>query len=87
MIREFQINDIDQVMSIWLASNLDSHSFVHGDYWTSNAVFVREQLLKAEIYVFEEQNNQVIVTDILYDDYRNSKEYKKAQVRMYDMNN
>ena len=27
--------------------------------------------------VFEEQNNQVIVTDILYDDYRNSKEYKK----------
>lgn len=42
--------------------------------------------LQQEI-VFEEQNNQVIVTDILYDDYRNSKEYKKAQVRMYDMNN
>lgn len=42
--------------------------------------------LQQEI-VFEEQNNQVIVTDILYDDYRNSKEYKKVQVRMYDMNN
>ena len=42
--------------------------------------------LQQEI-VFEEQNNQVIVTDILYDDYRNSKEYKKAQVRMYDINN
>ena len=36
---------------------------------------------------FEEQNNQVTVTDILYDEYRNSKEYKKAQIRMYDMNN
>lgn len=42
--------------------------------------------LKQKI-IFEEQNNQVIVTDILYDDYRNSKQYKKAQIRMYDMNN
>lgn len=56
MIREFQINDIDKVMEIWLASNLDAHSFVEADYWISNVAFVREQLLQAEIYVFEEQN-------------------------------
>ncbi len=56
MIRKFQINDIDKVMEIWLASNLDAHSFVKSDYWISNAESVREQLLEAEIYIFEQKN-------------------------------
>lgn len=42
-------------MKIWLEGNLDAHRFVKSDYWISNADSVKEQLLQAEIYVYEQQ--------------------------------
>ena len=53
MIRKFQNTDIEQVMKIWLCGNEDAHSFIPKDYWKSNYSMVQEQLLQAEVYVYE----------------------------------
>lgn len=59
MIRNFQMEDINQVMKIWLDSNIDAHSFIKREYWISNAPDVKKQLLHAEIYVYEQESKIV----------------------------
>lgn len=51
MIRKFQKTDIEQVMKIWLNSNIEAHSFVPEKYWKSNFDMVKEQLPQADVYV------------------------------------
>lgn len=51
MIRKFQETDIEQVMEIWLNSNIEAHSFVPEKYWRSNFDMVKEQLPQADVYV------------------------------------
>lgn len=53
MIRNFQPQDLDRVMQLWLEGNLDAHGFIPADYWTSNAPVVRRLLVQAEITVCE----------------------------------
>ncbi len=55
MIRKFETRDTEQVMQIWLTANLDAHDFVPKEYWTAQYPFVQEQLLQAEIYVYEQE--------------------------------
>ena len=58
MIRSFENKDLDQVMSIWLQVNMESHSFIEADYWKNNYEMVREMIPKAEVLVSEE-NGQI----------------------------
>ena len=58
MIRRFENKDLDQVMSIWLQVNMESHSFIEADYWKNNYEMVREIIPKAEVFVSEE-NGQI----------------------------
>ena len=58
MIRSFDNKDLDQVMSIWLQVNMESHSFTEADYWKNNYEMVREMIPKAEVFVSEE-NGQI----------------------------
>lgn len=53
MIRKFQKGDTRQVMQIWLKGNIDAHPFIPKEYWESNFEMVQEQLVEAEVYVFE----------------------------------
>lgn len=53
MIRKFQKADTEQVMKIWLHGNLDAHPFIPKEYWESNFDMVQEQMLQAEVYVYE----------------------------------
>lgn len=53
-IREFCINDLDDVMNIWLKSNIEVHYFISENYWKDNFDFVRKEIEKSEIYVCEE---------------------------------
>ena len=53
MIRKLQKADTDQVMQIWLNGNVEAHPFVPKDYWVSNYEMVREQLLEADVFVYE----------------------------------
>ena len=53
MIRKCLREDAGQVMKIWLDSNMEAHKFIPGEYWLSNYSMVQEQLLQAEIYIYE----------------------------------
>lgn len=54
MIRKFEEKDSDRVMQIWLSGNIEAHDFVPKDYWLENYQSVKEQLLQADVYVYEQ---------------------------------
>lgn len=53
-------SDLSAVMKIWLDTNIKSHNFVSKEYWTSNYEMVKEILPKSEIYVYEEEDTNLI---------------------------
>ena len=58
LIRELRKTDIDRVGDIWLDTNLKTHYFISAQYWKSNFELVKELMLQAEVYVYE--NDQKI---------------------------
>ena len=54
MIRKLLESDIDKVMSIWLNANLDAHPFIDKNYWFSNLEMVKDMIIKAEVYVYDD---------------------------------
>ena len=46
------VDDIEDIMRIWLDENIKAHKFISKEYWESNYNFVKESLPKAEIYVY-----------------------------------
>ena len=54
MIRKLLNGDIDRVADIWLKTNLKAHYFIPEQYWTSNYELVKEMMLQAEVYVYED---------------------------------
>lgn len=54
MIRKLQKVDINRVADIWLKTNLKAHFFIPEQYWISNYEFVKEMLLQAEVYVYDD---------------------------------
>lgn len=53
MIRKYEGSDKEQVMQLWLNTNLQAHNFINKDYWKENYKNVAEMLEAAEIYVME----------------------------------
>lgn len=53
MIRKLQKTDINRVADIWLDTNLKAHDFIPAKYWKNNFQLVKEMLLQAEVYVYE----------------------------------
>lgn len=53
MIRKFAMSDIDDVMDIWLKTNISTHDFIDSGYWESNYDSVKEAIQDAEIYVYD----------------------------------
>lgn len=53
MVRKFKPSDLEQVMKIWLETNIAAHDFVPEKYWRDNFDAVKEALPKAEVYVYE----------------------------------
>lgn len=53
MVRRFMPSDLEQVMKIWLETNIAAHDFVPEKYWKGNFNAVKEALPKAEVYVYE----------------------------------
>ena len=54
MIRKLALEDLEEVMSIWLQTNLETHDFIEANYWRDNFDVVKEVLPQAEVYVDEE---------------------------------
>ena len=55
MVRKLQKTDIDRVAYIWLDTNLKAHYFISAQYWKDNFELVKEMLLQAEVYVYEDE--------------------------------
>ena len=55
MIRELRKADIDKAAAIWLDTNRKAHAFIPAQYWESNFEFVKEALMQAEVYVYEDE--------------------------------
>ena len=54
MIEPFDPSKLDQVMTIWLETNIDAHPFVPASFWKDNFEFVKGALSDADILVYEE---------------------------------
>lgn len=68
MIRKYITEDLEQLISLWLQSYIEAHSFIDAKYWESNMKYMYEVLPKATIWVYVE--NQVILGFIgLVDSY------------------
>lgn len=59
MIRIYQQSDQEQVMSIWLNTNLQAHSFISANYWRQNFEAVRDYYLSAS-HTFVDEKDGVI---------------------------
>ncbi len=55
MIRELRKADINKVANIWLDTNITAHYFIPVQYWKSNFELVKELLLQATVYVYEDK--------------------------------
>ena len=55
MIRELRKVDINKVAAIWLDTNIKTHYFISAQYWKSNFELVKELLLQATVYVYEDK--------------------------------
>ena len=60
MVRAFQPADLDSVCALWLAANLQAHSFIPTEYWKANQALVRELLPQAEVYVYEKMRDAAL---------------------------
>lgn len=55
MIRKLKAEDTDNVMKIWLNTNIEAHSFIPEEYWKNNFDAVKSVLPCAEVYVYEDK--------------------------------
>lgn len=56
MIRKFKTDDLEQVMELWLATNISAHDFISAKYWHANYGLVKKMLPQANIWVYEKNN-------------------------------
>ena len=82
MIRELQKADIDKVADIWLNTNVTAHYFISKQYWQNNFELVKELLLQATVYVYEQ--NQEIQGFIGLNDAKNKR--NKLFLNVYQKN-
>jgi ribosomal protein S18 acetylase RimI-like enzyme len=56
MIRKFNVEELENVMSIWLNTNIEAHDFIKKSYWQENFDIVKEMLPDATIFIYEDNN-------------------------------
>ncbi|MCH4170913.1 MAG: GNAT family N-acetyltransferase [Lactobacillus sp.] len=52
-------SNLDTIAQIWLTSNLEAHSFIDPNYWQQNFAAVKQQLATAELFIFNDTNDQI----------------------------
>ena len=55
MIRKLRKADINKVADIWLDTNIKVHYFIPAQQWKRNFDLVKELLLQATVYVYEDK--------------------------------
>ncbi|MGM9891736.1 GNAT family N-acetyltransferase [Limosilactobacillus sp.] len=60
MIRKFTPTDLDTVMQIWLAGNLDAHPFISRSYWEGQSAAVRDAISQADVDCYVDDHEKVV---------------------------
>ena len=55
MIRKFESKDLEQVMEIWLISNMQVHDYIEKKYWQKNYNEIKRVIPLSTVYVWEEK--------------------------------
>lgn len=58
MIRDFKETDIEQIIKIWLNTNIKAHHFIDNSYWIDSYATVKKMLPQATVYVYD-SNGQI----------------------------
>lgn len=56
MIKKLTLDKLDEVMEIWLNTNIEDHNFINQQYWINNFDLVKQMIPSAEVYIFQEDN-------------------------------
>ena len=56
MVRKLRNADVNKVADIWLDTNMKAHYFIPTQYWKSNFELVKELLLQATVYIYEDND-------------------------------
>ncbi|QSX06875.1 N-acetyltransferase [Sedimentibacter sp. zth1] len=54
MIKELEMSKIDNVMKIWLETNIKAHYFISESYWIENYDFVNKVLPQSNVLTYED---------------------------------
>lgn len=57
MIKEFKMDYLDEVMKIWLETNINTHDFIEKEYWINNFDLIKFYL-KNNFKRVNEKNNE-----------------------------
>ena len=57
MVRDFQAEDLNRIMELWLETNIQAHDFIKKSYWQDHFDEVMEILPKASVYVYEDNGS------------------------------
>lgn len=59
IIRNFNDVDLKKILKIWYQGNLEAHDFIDASFWDRNLNYVKRNLPKSEVYVYE-MDGQVV---------------------------
>ena len=57
MVRDFQTEDLNRIMELWLETNIQAHDFIEKSYWQDHFDEVMEILPNASVYVYEDNGS------------------------------
>ncbi|MGL5434471.1 MAG: GNAT family N-acetyltransferase [Lachnospiraceae bacterium] len=69
MIKRFEPQYLDEIMDIWLNTNISAHSFINKSFWEKAAGMVKSLLPSADLFIYQEENiikGFIGITDNIY---------------------
>lgn len=70
MIRELEINDINEVMEIWKYATIEAHNFINKEYWLGKYSEVKDVYIPmSKTFIYEENNDIRGFISILDDNF------------------
>ncbi len=60
MIREYNDDDVEEILTIWLEASIEAHDFIEAEFWRSQLDKMRDTYIPAsETYVYESNSGVV----------------------------
>ncbi|MFW1678177.1 N-acetyltransferase [Pontibacter sp. JAM-7] len=67
MVRDYRLNDIDEIVAIWLSASIKAHDFIESAFWKSNISMIRDVYIPASETLVYETEGEVVGFYSLYE--------------------